>query len=386
VDGIAPDLRSTDLEPLRPWIGTATVVALGESIHTSGGYHTAKHRVFRFLVERAGFRAAAFQTPWAAAERISSYVSTCKGSPEEALQGLDSVWQSAEVLDFVQWMCQWNRTHRKPKDRLTFLGFDIQQPESDGPALLAFLQRIKVPADHPWIAGVNRCNGVAGPRAAPGQVPAEDNTACLEALDGITDKFIREAAAIIRRTSKKDFEWAKVRLTGLRSWQGYSFYIRSDSVRSDESRDSGMASVLRSLQTLRLPPKTKVVLWAHNFHASRAPLDDPNGFARTMGTFLAESLGASYFVVGLVGWDVKIDPGTPCFPSRTPPIDSVEGRLHNLGEAYLLVDPRVSSSVLTAGEPSLVSGSNVVPGDHYNALLFLDTSPKMTPLFRPPCP
>jgi hypothetical protein len=41
--------------------------------------------------------------------------------------------------------------------------------------------------------------------------------------------------------------------------------------------------------------------------------------------------------------------------------------------------------VLGAGEAIQVSGFDVVPGDHYQALLFLDESPKMIPLFRPPC-
>jgi len=45
----------------------------------------------------------------------------------------------------------------------------------------------------------------------------------------------------------------------------------------------------------------------------------------------------------------------------------------------------MASSVLAPGDSTEVSGWVVVPGDHYNALLFLDQSPKMTPLFRPPC-
>jgi hypothetical protein len=291
------------------------------------------------------------------------------------------------VLDLVKWMCQWNRTHRKAKDRVTFFGFDIQQPESDGPALITFLQRIGIAGDHPWAEGIRHCNGVDGPRADVGQVPEEDNAACLEALDGVTDKFNREAAAIIRRTSKKDFEWAKVRLTGLRSWQGYSFNLTHDWVRSDESRDSGMASVLRSMQSLRLPPRTKVATWAHNFHVSRAPLNDPNGRARTMGTVLGEALGSGYFVVGLIGWDVDVDLGSPsCFSATRPSANSLEVRLHNFGEEYVLLDPRVSSSVLAGGENLQVSGSNIVPGDHYNALLFFNHSEKMTPLFREACP
>jgi erythromycin esterase-like protein len=233
LEGITPGLRTSDLEPLRQWIGKANLVGLGESNHTSGGYYTAKHRVFRFLVERLGFRALAIQSSWAAADSVSGYVTNCQGSAEEALRGLDPVWQSAEVRDLVEWMCQWNRTHRKPKDRLAFFGFDIQQPEADGPALMEFLGRIGVADGDPLLAGVLRCNGVAGPRAPAGGVAEADNAVCLDALAAIDAKFTREARTIIKRTSKKDFDWAKVRLAGLRGWQGYSFFLRSDPVQSD---------------------------------------------------------------------------------------------------------------------------------------------------------
>lgn len=254
----------------------------------------------------------------------------------------------------------------------------------DGPALVAFLGRIDVGEDDPLVQGAQRCDGVDGSRAPAGSISGEDHAACLEALAAIAEKFSREAKTIIRLTSKTDFEWAKVRLAGLQSWQEHRFYIRTDSVRSDEARDSGMASVLRSMQALRLPKKTKVAAWAHNFHISRAPLLDPNGVARTMGTFLSEALGASFFVVGLVGWEVAVDMGTLCGPGRALAL-SLEGRLHDLGEEVLLVNTRVPTSVLAAGESVPLSGWDMVPGDHYNALLFLEESPKMTPLFRPPC-
>ena len=54
--GNDPAAPLDDLEPLKQLIGKATVVGLGETIHTSGGYYRMKHRLFRFLVERAGFR------------------------------------------------------------------------------------------------------------------------------------------------------------------------------------------------------------------------------------------------------------------------------------------------------------------------------------------
>jgi len=384
VEGTTPGSPTADLEPLRTLIGKAGVVGLGESFHTSGGYYVAKHRVFRFLVERAGFRALGIESPWAAADAVASYVQTCGGSLDEAMQGLLEDWQSAEVRDLVSWMCDWNRAHRKAKDRVHFFGFDVKQPESDGPGLLDFLARIGVGEGDPLGDGVLRCDGVGSPPAPGGAIDAADHNACLEALDAIATKFGRESKDIIRRTSKTDFEWAKVRLTSLRSSQVFNF-VRTDAVQADEARDSGMAAVVRAMQSLRLPKKTKVAVWGHNFHVSRAPMLDPNGLARTMGTFLAESLGAGYVAAALIGWDVAVDsPPGLCGSVRQPVATSVEARLHDVG-GILLVNPKVSSSVLTAGEPTIVSGFQIVPGDHYIALLFLDESPKMIPLFRPPC-
>lgn len=385
LEGITPGLPSTDLEPLRKKIGKATVVAMGESSHGSGGYLVAKHRVFRDLVERAGFRAIGLESPWSAADGLAAYVKTCNGSPEEALQSIDIMWQGAEVLDLVRWMCNWNRTHKKPKDRLTLFGFDTQQPEADGPALTAFIARIGVPGDDPLAAGVQRCNGVSSPRAPRGQVKAEDHAACMETLDAIAQRFSSDSKSIIKKTSKTDFEWAKVRLVSLRSWQGFSFYNASDFKRADEERDSGMAYVLRAMQSLRLAKNTKLVTWAHNFHVSKAPMMDPNGLASTMGTYLSAALGSKYFAVGFIGWGVAFDQPGFCGSVRQPAPGSLEARLHDLGEDYLLADPRVGSSVLTPGNLYQVSGFLVVPHDHFDAFVYLDESPRMIPVGRPPC-
>lgn len=39
---------------------------------------------------------------------------------------------------------------------------------------------------------------------------------------------------------------------------------------------------------------------AHNFYVSKAPMDDPNGFASTMGTYLTGPLGSRYFAIGFI--------------------------------------------------------------------------------------
>jgi hypothetical protein len=136
LDGSDPNLETADLEPLRQIVGGAQVVALGESLHTVGGYYEMKHRVFRFLVEKMGFRAISFESNWEAAEQVEHYVQTCEGSPEEAVDHLMDIFNSTETAALAQWVCEWNRSHPKPRDKVHVFGFDIQEPNLDGPARL----------------------------------------------------------------------------------------------------------------------------------------------------------------------------------------------------------------------------------------------------------
>jgi erythromycin esterase-like protein len=378
LDGNDPELPADDLEPLRQIIGKASVVGLGESIHTSGGFYRMKHRVFRFLVEKMGFRAFAIESPWIAADKVAAYVQTCEGSPEDALKGLFGVWQSAEVRDMVQWMCEWNRSHRKLKDRLTFFGFDIQQPQDDRPALTAFLERTGVTVDSPWIDALGDCAGLSLAR------PSDASYArCTEGLQQIDAYFQQNAAAIVRQTSKPDFAIAKLNLTGLRAWEDEAYYDSRDSLRSLDARDQGMAYAFGALRALRAP-KARTVIWAHNAHLAKGMISNEH----PMGSFLAQSLGSSYANFALAAHVMEIDwRGVGC-GSATPTFrKSVEELLHALDKPALLVDlafPGAPDPYIPPGNLGL--GYYVLdPHQLYNGVVYLDVSPKMTPLAWPSC-
>jgi erythromycin esterase len=55
---------ASDLLPLESAIGTARVVALGEPMHGAHEPLAFRNRLFRFLVERMGFTAAASKALW----------------------------------------------------------------------------------------------------------------------------------------------------------------------------------------------------------------------------------------------------------------------------------------------------------------------------------
>lgn len=387
--GSAPGLPQDDLEPLRQIIGNARIVSLGESIHTSGGYYEMKHRVFRFLVEKMGFRAFAFESPWPDADRVGQYVQTCGEPPEEALRGLFSVWQSAETRDLVQWMCDWNRSHRKKQDRLFFFGFDVQQPAQDGAALLAFLERLGVGSGDPRVTDIQACDGVSAP-SATGVIPDARNQQCLQGLAAAEELIDQEAAQHTARISPQDLEYARLRLVGLRSWQGEEYYFSiGDGVKANESRDVGMAYAFGVLRRLRYGD-IKTVVWAHNYHIAK-DAQASSWSTRTMGSYLRETFGSSYVALALIANIPEIDWPflSGCGPAQVFRHSGVlETQLHNLGYEALLVDldfPGGKPPFLAPSEGIRFSEAGMIPANQFDGAFFLERSHKMDPLRWPSC-
>ena len=383
--GSDPDLPKDDLEPLRQIIGKATIVSLGESIHTSGGYYEMKHRLFRFLVEEMGFRAFAFESPWPNADRVARYVESCDGPAERALGGLFGVWQSTETRELVEWMCEWNRNHPKKKDKLVFFGFDVQQPAQDSAALFQFLERIGIDSDDPRVVDITACDGVRGPTKFPNPIPDPVHQQCVRGLDAIDQLFTAEAGRIVAETSATDFEYARLRVVGLRSWEGQVYYKDG---RSTVSRDSGMAHAFGVIRKLR-HGKIKTAVWAHNFHIGK-DIESSNWNVKTMGAFLREMFGSSYVAIALIANAPAIDwRGVGCGDWEVVRNDTtVEKLLNDLGHEALLVDfdfPGGNPPFLVQGRQYRMSEAGMVPAAQFDAAVFLERSRKMDPLPWPSC-
>jgi erythromycin esterase len=367
-----------DLEPLRQMIGDADVVGLGETYHTSGGFYRMKHRLFRFLVQEMGFRAFAMETNWQAAERTTTYVQTCAGTAEQAIAGHISVWIGAEYADLVRWMCEWNRSHPRPEDKVVFFAFDIQQPRDDGPALFTFLDGIGIPPSDPRAAGIRLCEGVVD-RHPFGQVPQDRHDACIESLAAIEQHLTANRSDIVRRTSQRQYDVAMLRVIGLRAWENSVFTIAHDFEAGYNARDEGMAYAFHALRAMKAPG-AKTVVWAANSHVARTPL--PRG-ERPLGSYLETAFGDDYVTFALTAFDTDVDyPGFRCGRViRTP--GSVEERLAKHGEKALLVDTR---TVFARSRGVHVMGvDHVRPHRNYDGIIYLEHSPKMQPLIWTPC-
>ncbi|HEY0143848.1 MAG TPA: erythromycin esterase family protein [Thermoanaerobaculia bacterium] len=377
--GYDPALATTDdLEPFRAMVGEASVVGLGESWHMSGGFYLMKHRLFRFLVQEKGFRAFAIESNWEAVERTNTYVQSCAGRAEDAIREENVVWQSSEYADLVRWMCEWNRAHPDPADRLTAFGFDIQQPEKDGPALAALLGQFGVPQSDPRVNGLRSCERAFGLTHPFGEIPPAVHATCMEALAGVESFLHDNRAAIVGSTSREAFDVAMLRVVSLRAMQEQVFDIRDDFAKGFSARDAGMAYAFHARRAMKAP-NAKTALWAADIHVAQNRL--PGG-ELPLGSHLETALGAGYVSFAITAYESYLpNPSGVCgLAARTA--GSAEEQLARYGHQTMLVRPR-------GGAPQYqvmpLGFRNFRPFADFDGIIFLARSPAMHPPGWPPC-
>lgn len=288
------DDAGADLVLLDSIVGTARVVGLGESTHGTREFFQVKHRVLAHLVASRGFTVFAIEANQLAVERLNAYVAGGPGTAAEAMRVLFRVWNTSEVLAVVEWMREWNASHRTRP--LRFIGYDMQDHRRPVDSLLAFL-RDRDPA---MVANAERLS--QGYRARAAFATPEVDAVERARWHAAADTLAREAATHRERwlaasTTRADslrVEWA------VQSANLFRQAALLNATLNSPDRDSLMASNLAWALT-RLYPEERAVVWAHDVHISRG--GDPqlsfNGGAQ-MGTFLSRMFPGDYRAISLL--------------------------------------------------------------------------------------
>jgi erythromycin esterase-like protein len=113
-----------DLQALKPIIGNARIVSLGEATHGTREFFQLKHRILEFLATEMGFTIFSIEANMPEAYRLNDYVLNGTGDPAALLRGMYFwTWDTEEVLDMIRWMRAFNASGR---GRVQFTGFDMQ--------------------------------------------------------------------------------------------------------------------------------------------------------------------------------------------------------------------------------------------------------------------
>src|SRR5436305_8843629 len=101
-----------DLQSLKPVIGDARVVALGEATHGTREFFQLKHRLLEFLVSELGFTLFTIEAAFAETLAVDRYVLTGEGDARHSVASMQPYcWNCQEMVAQVEWMRAWNASH-----------------------------------------------------------------------------------------------------------------------------------------------------------------------------------------------------------------------------------------------------------------------------------
>lgn len=351
ISGTATNLPHSDLKPFGEMIGDRTLVALGESIHTSGGFYDLKIRAIRYLVEEKGFRAFGIESPWSTAEVAENFVAGQQISVDAAMASLFPVWDHKGLADLLVWLREWN--HKHSDDQIVFFGFDEQQAPDDFKIIKEYLKQRDI-IDQNLENALFACQGVKfDPLYLYYQTDEyrylQKGNPVNKTYFDLTNWSLDHLRKILDEDQQKDnLYWrASTALISLAAFH-YSMlqggYSGSEQKQKDysETRDEAMAKIAL-LQWGRLAPGKKLILWAHNIHIESVPATSSLlGPIKNMGFHLFQSQKDNYFPVLLLAGKMEIDwkDLNPLVPVVPKSLNHIEYILSLYQMPYLLVDAR----------------------------------------------
>lgn len=286
-----------DLEAFKSLVGSARLIALGESTHGSSEFFRLKHRLLEYAVHVLNVNAFALEGNMLTVENINNYVLSGQGSAKESMHGIFGVWYTQEVLDMVTWVRNYNIDH--PKDPVQFVGYDIQEviPAVDS------LRRFLAQHDPELLASAEALltdlhdHGGWGVAAAASEEQRltwfEDAAGLLAMVKSRENTWLEQAAG---KSSRSDIAWGVqyanlIKQFAENTYKGhYSFY-----------RDKAMAENITWFLANQ-SQDSRMLLWAHDYHISRGDhaTNDFNIYdGLSMGHYLSKQHGDDYKAFGI---------------------------------------------------------------------------------------
>lgn len=371
---LAKETGYRDLDAFGAMIEDATVVALSEALHGAAEPLEFRNTALEYLVREKGFTAIAIESGVVEGRRLHDFVRGAPGSLDAALQ--DGLSWTFELLPqnraLVQWLREYNADPRHTR-KVNFYGFDVPGSPGESQAtrgvdtalseVLRYLDSVDPVATRTSRARLGtllqnlRFNINAPPHLATydklSLAERDQLTAVIN--DAITLLEHREAV-YSRLTSPEDHEWAYRAALGARQvdawlrqiplgWQPARQPLTFPSEQTDfifvanDVRDRAQADNLQWILE-REGEKGKVVVFAHRYHVSAAPVRPRWTGSRPqtpMGSHLRRRLGRRLVTVGNLigqgsvscdGWVQELK------PAAAGTMDGIVGELG--GEGFLL--------------------------------------------------
>jgi erythromycin esterase-like protein len=265
--------------PLLERIGNSRFVLLGEASHGTHDFYHTRAQLTERLIEEKDFSAVAVEADWPDAHRVNRYVQG-RGDDPEAVDALSSfkrfptwMWRNADVVEFVDWLRDYNDFLPRGRRRVGFYGLDLYSLHASARAVLDFLDKVDPDA-------ARRARYRYACFEHFGEDPQSYGYAANFGLsksceDEVVTQLLemqKQAAELANRDGQVDPDAFFIAEQNARLVKNAERYYRSmfeSRVESWNLRDQHMVETLEALER-HLGSSAKIVVWAHNSHLGDA--------------------------------------------------------------------------------------------------------------------
>jgi erythromycin esterase-like protein len=137
-----------DYDALLELIHGTRFCLLGEATHGTHEFYRERAEITKRLIKEQGFTAIAVEADWPDAFRVNRYVRGLSDdrNADEALGGFKRfptwMWRNTIVLDFVEWLRDYNASLDESATRVGFYGLDLYSLYTSIEAVLSYLNKV----------------------------------------------------------------------------------------------------------------------------------------------------------------------------------------------------------------------------------------------------
>ncbi len=349
---------SADYDSLLNLVGNARFVLLGEASHGTHEFYFERAQITKQLIIEKGFTVIAIEADWPDANRVHRYVrgASNDSNADEALLGFRRfptwMWRNTVVVEFVEWLSQFNKDLDPKKAPAGFYGLDLYSLHASIDAVLSYLQKVDPEA-------ARRARRRYSCFEHFSQEPLEYGYAATAGIiesceDEVVDQLVeiqRKATEFLSRDAQRatdELFFAEQNARLVKNAEGYYRSMFRGRASSWNLRDRHMVETIEALVAhLNGSRQPKAIVWAHNSHLGDARATEMSERGElNVGQLIRERFGNEAVLVGFTTHHGTVtaasDWGEIAERKRVRPAlpGSYEELFHEVGVPGFLIDLR----------------------------------------------
>src|SRR6266478_4276029 len=406
-----------DYDQLIKLIGKARFCLLGEATHGTHEFYRERAEITKRLIKEKRFTAVAVEADWPDAFRVNRYVRGLgddKGA-NEALGGFKRfptwMWRNTVVIDFVEWLRDYNASLPSNSARVGFYGLDLYSLYTSIESVLNYLNKIDPEAAKRARYRYSCFEHFAEDTQAYGYAANFGITESCESdvIEQLVELRRRAADYASRdgRVAQDEFFFAEQNARLVLNAERYYRAMFRGRVESWNLRDRHMAETLDALVTHlnSQGEPAKVALWEHNSHLGDARATYMADYGElNVGQLAREHYGPDAVLIGFTTYTGTVTAASdwdgPAERKRVRPAlgNSYEATFHDVDAPNFLLPLRDSGPAsIAVREPRLERAIGVIYlpqterqshyfkarlSDQFDAVIHFDETHALEPLER----